>query len=211
MRVLANWLWLLLLFSCTRADTPSDIQILARGVVTNSRYSNSYFGLNVIIPRNWIILREQETTARNKMGLDLLSKSHDISDSVTNKKPKFLLNINKYRSEALEALQGNCGFQISFLKHVYFPHDSGLTFLDRARAILKSSPYYKSISEIHETSIGGRRFYVFESELHFKGYVVQQKNCIIDTNDCFLFIDTSYRGDFVKPELERIIRSISFD
>ncbi len=205
-----KWFSLFLLMSCTKESPQSYNKILSQGTLTERGYSNSYFNFSVIVPRNWLILNKEEIEARNKMGLELLSESVDISDTTANKQPKFLININKYRQDAPEAWQGNAGFQISFLRRQYFPNDTGISFLNKARGLLVSSPLYKNISDIKEEKIGGRTFQTFTSELHLKGFIVFQKNYLLETEDCFLFIDTSYRGEFVKPELDRIINSITF-
>ncbi len=202
---------LLLLISCAQESPKSYNTILAEGILTDRGYSNRYFNLKVLIPRNWIVLNKKEIEARNKMGRELLEDTTESKDTTTNKQPKFLININKYRQDAPEAWQGNAGFQISFLKREYFPNDTGITFLNKARSLLVSSPLYKNISDIKEEKIGGRTFQTFTSELHLKGFIVFQKNYLLEIEDCFLFIDTSYRGEFVKPELDRIINSVTFD
>jgi hypothetical protein len=204
-------LLLLLLISCAQESPKSYNTILAEGILTDRGYSNRYFNLKVLIPRNWIVLNKKEIEARNKMGRELLEDTTESKDTTTNKQPKFLININKYRQDAPEAWQGNAGFQISFLKREYFPNDTGITFLNKARSLLVSSPLYKNISDIKEEKIGGRTFQTFTSELHLKGFIVFQKNYLLEIEDCFLFIDTSYRGEFVKPELDRIINSVTFD
>lgn len=208
MNYFLRFLSLFLFISCTNDSAQSYNKILGQGKLTEKDYSNSYFNIKVLIPRNWIILNADEIEARNKMGLELLDKS--IDSTTTNKQPKFLININKYRQDAPEAWQGNAGFQISFLRRQYFPNDTDITFLNKAKDLLNSSTLYKNISEIKEEDIGGQTFLTFTSELHLKGFTVFQKNYLLETKDCFLFIDTSYRGEFVKPELDRIINSITF-
>lgn len=211
MRYYFKWLPLLFIVSCTSDDRQSYDQILAKGTLTDRGYSNSYFNFSVVIPKNWLILNKEEIESRNKMGSELLSESVDMGDTTANKAPKFLVNINKYRQDAQEAWQGNAGFQISFVKREYFPGETGVSFLNKAKSLLTSSPLFKNFSEIKEEKVSGQVFLTRTSELHLKGFTVLQKNYLLETKDCFLFIDTSYRGEFVKPELDRIIDSIQFD
>ena len=204
------WFSLLLLSNCYKETARTYNQILAQGKITERGYSNSYFNFSVLIPRNWIILNKEETDARNKMGIELLSETRDSGDTSANKEPKFLINTNKYRQDAPEAWQGNAGFQITFLKKEYFPNYTGATFQVKAKSLLASSPLYKKISDTKDEKIGGQTFQTFTSELHLEGFIVFQKNYLLETEDCFLFFNTSYRGEFVKPELDRIINSITF-
>lgn len=206
----ASLIFLLSCQSSSKENQQSYTQILATGTLTENKYSNDYFNLSVLTPTNWIVLNKEEIEARNKMGQELLSESIDAVNTDENKKPQFLININKYRQDAPEAWTGNAGFQISFLKREYFPDDTEISFLHKAKEILAASPLYKNISDIGTTQIGGQTFITFTSELHLKGFVVYQQSSVIDLNNCFLFIDTSYRGDSVKSELDNVIKSVSF-
>ena len=210
MKAILNLVLVLSLVSCSPDKVPTYNQILTTGNLRKNGYSNDYFKFKITIPRNWLVLNKEEIEERNRMGLELISESVDISDTTSNKQPKFLININKYRQDAQEALQGNAGFQISFLKKQYFPNETELSFITKARKLLVSVPYYKNTSEIDIVEIGGKNFRTFISEVHFKGYIVTQQSYVLDLNDCFLLIDISYRGDFVKPELDRIISSLRF-
>lgn len=201
---------LAILLSCLGGSEykESYAEILAQGILNETKYSNDYFKLGVSLPTDWIILNKGEIDARNKMGQELISKSVSGTSADENKKPKFLININKFRQDAPEALEGNAGFQISFVKKEYFPDYSELSFLSNAKNILASSPFYKNISDIETAKIGGQSFFTFSSELHFKGFIVLQRSYIIDTRGCFLFIDTSYRGESLKTELDNVINSL---
>ena len=199
-----------LLISCRNIETPSYLEILIAGSLTDSKYSNSYFGLDVTLPKDWIILNKKQIQERKQMGLDLFFKSIDTTDLDVNKEPRFLININKYPRDAQEALQGNGGFQISFLKKSYFPDHSGDSFLGKERQIVLGSKNFENISELQSVSIGGKYFYTFSSELHLRGFIVQQRSFILEIRNCFLLIDISYRGDFIKPEIDGILKSITF-
>lgn len=183
-------------------------QILAKGTLTDTKYSNDYFSLSVSLPTNWIILNKDEIDARNKIGQELLSKSIGPTNFDENKKPKSLIDINKFRQDAPEAWETNAGFQISFVKKEYFPDYSELSFLSNAKSILASSPLYKNISDIETAKIGGQSFFTYSSELHLEGFIVFQRSYIIDTRGCFLFVNTSYRGESVKTELDNVINSV---
>lgn len=210
MKLLSKFLFVIVLTSCSNDKTPSYQDILGTGVLDQDRYSNEYFGLVVKFPKDWIIVNEQEIKERRQMGIDLISPSIDTADLDKNKNPKFLLNINKYPRDSKEAINGNAGFQISFVKKEYLTVKSELEYLNSARDILEFNRNIKNISKLQTAQVGNEGFFSYTNELHLSGFTVFQSSYILDRRDCFLLVSVSYRGDFLKPEIDEILRGITF-
>lgn len=210
MRLFYPFLVIFVLTACNNKQTPSYTDILATGTLKKNTYSNEYFGLEVTFPQDWIIVNEQEINERRKMGIDLVSPSIDTAGLDKNKNPKFLLNINKYPRDSKEAINGNAGFQISFVKKQYLSVKSELEYLNSARDILKFNRNIKNVSDLQTARVGNEGFFSYTNELHLSGFTVRQSNYILDRRDCFLLISISYRGDFLKPEIDKILNGIRF-
>lgn len=210
MKLLFKSIFTLLLVSCSSVETPSYLEILAAGSINNNKYSNSYFGLNLPIPKNWTILNEKTIIERNKMGMDLISKSMDTLGLDSNKDPRVLIEIENNQFDTNGNLQESGGFGISFLKKSYFPNVRAYGFLEEAKKVLLASEYYKNISELKGVVIDDQQFYTFTCELHYQGFVVFQNSYILDMNNCFLLINSSHRGESIKSEIDKILQTVSF-
>ena len=205
---------ILCLTACAQADKQYS-EILASGDLSSSEYSNSFFKFKIKFPEKWVILSKEETARRNRMGREML-KADSLIDDNTNTDPRFLFNIDKYRQDAIEAINESAGFQISFLKKKYLSASNGREFLEHARKLVANKDFYKMIGGIDNIKIGGKDFATSKAELHIKGFTIYQRNFIANINDCLFIIDMSWRGKGdlhlknVEQELNNILQSLTF-
>lgn len=185
------------------------------GHVENSTYVNSFFGVELKLPTDWIVQSKEEIDKMAETGKDVIAgdnKSLKAAIDAAEINTANLLSVFKY--EVGTAVEFNPNFMLvaENLKHA--PGiKNGSDYLFQSRKILKQSQIqYESIDENFEkVMLNGHEFYTMNTLIDYMGVKIQQRYYSTIQNGFCLSAIISYTGDEQKKELEALINSLEFD
>jgi hypothetical protein len=148
------------------------------GTISNSVYTNSYFGMAVKIPADWSV-QSQETQQREfKTGEKMLAgqdKNMDAAIKASELRVVNLFAISKFPKGT------PVDYNPSLLSLAEDVHDMpgikrGSDYQFHAKQLLQSGSIEVTFpKDIYTESVGGVDFDVMEAEMHVRGIVIRQK------------------------------------
>tara|TARA_R110001592_G_C12921619_1_gene728559 strand:+ start:89 stop:742 length:654 start_codon:yes stop_codon:yes gene_type:complete len=201
-----------LTFSCNSNGKPKDFDY---GHVEDSNYINSFFGLEIKLPSDWIVQTKEQTENLTKIGKDLVAGDDKTMKAVikaTEVNSANLLVIFKY--EAGSAVNYNPNFTLVAESLQNAPGiKNGSDYLFQTRKLLKQSQLqYDSIDEeFTKEIINNQEFYLMNCSINYMGLNIKQKYFSTIQNGFCLSVIISFVDDEQKNELEKITGSIGFN
>ena len=199
-----------ILSSCNSYNTQKAFDY---GKIENGKYSNSYFGLEIEVPTDWVVQSKEETDNLTQMGKDIITSDNDqlkalIDASEIN--TANLLIVFKYEVGSAVMYNPNFVCLAENLKNA--PGiKNGSDYLFHSRNLLKQTNL--NYTHIDETStkktINNHDFYYMNVTLDVMGQPVQQVFYATIINNFCLCAITSYNDDEQRDELEKIVNSIT--
>jgi hypothetical protein len=209
----AGFLFTALLFSAcsNKQGKPDDFDY---GKVEKDKYTNTYFQMEMDIPKGWTVQSKEQLEDISKKGIDLTAGD--------NKEMKAALKASEinsanllavFKHEVGSALEFNPNFMVVAENLKSAPSiKNGGDYLTQTRKLLEQSQMkYDSISETYEkTTIGGQEFYVMSAHISYMEMSISQVYYSTIRNGFCLSAIISYSGEEQKAELEQAVRSMKF-
>jgi len=200
-----------LILSCNSNDKPKDFDY---GKVENNKYHNSFFGIEIDLPPNWVVQTKEQTDKLTKMGQELVAGDDEnmkalIKASEINSAS--LLGVFKYEVGAPVEYNPNFMLIAENLKNA--PGiKTGSDYLFQSRKTLEQSQvkYDQIDQEFKREIINNQEFYLMNASINYMGLSIKQVYYSTIQNGFCLGIVISFIDDEQKMELDEIINSVRF-
>lgn len=184
------------------------------GHIENNKYINSFFGLEITIPDNWIIQTKEQTDNLSKRGKDLV-----VGD---NKNLKAAFDASEINTANLLAVfQYEVGTPVEYNPGLVLVAENlknapgiknGSDYLFQSKKLLKQSQLqYDYIDDKFEKEIiNNQEFYTMNCSISYMGININQKYYSTIINGFSLGAIISFVNDEQKASLEKTINTINF-
>lgn len=184
------------------------------GRIENNTYFNSFFGLKMTIPKNWIVQSKEQSEGLANKGKELiagddtqLKKTMDAVEINT----AFLLTVFQYELGA--AVEYNPGFIIIAENVKNFPGiKNGSDYLFHARKLIELSQlkYDHLDSEFKKVVINETTYFTMNARLKYQNIKIKQVYYSTLADGFVISIVISYTNKKQKRELIQALNSIKF-
>ena len=203
-----------LTFSCNPNGNgkPKDFDY---GHVENSMYINSFFGLKLQLPSDWVVQTKEQTENLAKKGKELVAGDDKNMKAVIDAaevNSANLLAVFKYEVGA--AVEYNPNFMLVAENLKNAPGiKNGSDYLFQTRKLMKQSQIkYDFIDEeFKKEIINNQEFFLMNCSINYMGLNIKQKYYSTIQNGFCLSAIISFINDEQENDLERIINSIEFN
>jgi hypothetical protein len=216
MKTKLNFIGLLLMMvltlSCNTNKKPKDFDY---GRVENSKYLNSFFGLEVELPTEWIVQTKEQTENIAKMGKDLVAGDDKNMKAIINASEinsANLLAVFKYEVGSPVDYNPNLMLVAENLKSV--PGiKTGSDYLFQSRKLLQQSQmkYDYIDEEFKKELINNQEYYLMNASIDYMGLTIKQVYYSTIQNGFCLSAIISFIDDEQKLELKNLINSMKFN
>ncbi len=202
---------ILLLTGCGGDNMPKSFDY---GNVENNVYSNTYFEFEMDVPEQWIVQSKEQNEELMEMGKDMIAgddKSMKATLNASDVNIANLLTVFKY--ELGSPVDYNPSYMFVAENVMKAPGvKTGSDYFFNARKIIEQSqtPYKHIDEEYTIQNLGGKDFYVMNTEIEYLGISIYQTYYSRVDNGFALNLIISYSTDDEKDELEKIVHSILF-
>ena len=215
MRTKLNLIGLVLLavltFSCNSNSKPKDFDY---GHVENNKYLNSFFGLELALPSDWVVQTKEQTDNLAKKGQELVAgddKNMKAAIKVAEVNTANLLAVFKHEVGA--AVDYNPSFMLVAENLQNAPGiKTGSDYLFQAKKILQQSQVqYDYIDDVFKKEmINNQEFYLMNCSIKYMGLTINQIYYSTIQNGFSIGAIISYIDDEQKNELGKIVKSMEF-
>jgi hypothetical protein len=193
----------ILITSCTPNGKPKNFDY---GHTENNKYFNSFFGLELSLPDNWIVQTKEQTENLSKMGKDLMAGD--------DKNLKAVINASEVNSANLLAVfQYEVGAAVDAENLKNTPGiKTGSDYLFQSRKLLKQSQVQYSYidDEFKKEIINNQEFYTMNCSIDYMGFNIKQRYYSTIINGFCLSAIVTFTNDEHKTNLEKIISTMNF-
>lgn len=202
---------ILFVSSCTQNVKPKKFDY---GHIENNKYLNSFFGLELTFPEDWIVQTKEQTDNISKMGKDLIAGD--------NKNLKAVINASEVNSANLLAIfQYEVGAAVDYNPSFMLVAESlknapgiktASDYLFQVRKLLKQSQFqYSNIDdEFKKEIINNQEFYSMNCSIDNLGYKINLVYYSTIKDGFCLGAIISFINDEQKNSLVKVINSMKF-
>jgi hypothetical protein len=206
---------LILTLVMTGCNQTGKLKNFDYGHTEKNKYYNSFFGLDLTLPDNWIVQTKEQTENLTKMGKDLVAGD--------DKNFKALINASEVNSANLLALfQYEVGAAVEYNPSFMLVAENlksapgiktGSDYLFQSRKLLKQSQIQYSYidDEFTKEVINNQEFYVMNCSIDYMGYKINQVYYSTLKDGFCLSAIISFINDEQKNNLEKILNSMNFE
>jgi len=202
---------ILLLSACGGDKMPKSFDY---GNVENNVYSNSYFGFTVDVPEQWIVQSKEQNEQLMNLGKEMIAGDDKSMKAVLNASEVNVANLlTVFKYELGSPVDYNPSYMLIGENVMKAPGvKTGSDYFFNARRIMQQSqtPYKHIDEEYTLKNLGGKDFYVMNTEIEYMGVSIYQAYYSRIDNGFALIMIISYTTDDEKDELENVIGSLSF-
>jgi len=184
------------------------------GHTENNKYLNSFFGLELILPNNWIVQTKEQTEKLSKTGKDLVAGDDKNLKSIINASEVNTANLLAvFQYEVGAAVDYNPSFMLVAENLKNAPGiKTGSDYLFQTRKLLKQSQIQYSYidNDFRKVIINNQEFYTMTCSIDYMGYKINQVYSSTIKDGFCLSTIISFINDEQKNNLEKIVNSISF-
>ncbi|HAV14658.1 MAG TPA: hypothetical protein DCX06_14370 [Opitutae bacterium] len=188
-------------------------EVIDFGTFEGSSFSHDFLGFEIQFPEGWAVLGHQDLEAMAKFGGELLAGEDENLKAVVDASELNavnLFNVSKY--EMGSAVPSNPALTAVAERMLFMPGIKvGKDYLFHAQKLLEQSSVQVVFpKEVYPVTLGGREFYVMETQMQFPGVSVNQKyySCV-DRRYALSFIAT-YNTPEEAATLDAVLRTLSF-
>jgi hypothetical protein len=202
----------IIITNCNQKGKPKNFDY---GHAENNKYLNSFFGLELTFPDNWIVQTKEQTENLSKMGKEVIAgddKNLKAALSASEVNSANLLAVFQY--EVGSAVEYNPSFMLVAENISNAPGiKTGSDYLFQARKLLKQSQVQYSYidDEFKKEIINNQEFYTMNCSIDYMGYKINQVYYSTIREGFCLSTIISFINDEQKNNLERIINSMNFE
>lgn len=200
-----------ILVSCNSTEKPKNFDY---GHTENNKYLNSFFGLELTIPNNWVVQTKEQTENMFKKGKDLIVGDNKNLKAVIDASEINSANLlSVFQYEVGAAVDYNPNFTVIAENLKNAPGTkTGNDYLFQVRKLLKQSQVqYSYIDDKFErTIIDNQEFYIMNCTIDYMGLSIKQRYYSTIMNRFCLAAIISYTSDEQKNNLEKVIGSMTF-
>jgi len=165
-----------LITSCNSSGKPKNFDY---GHIENNKYLNSFFGLELSLPNDWIVQSKEQTENLAKMGKDLVAGDDKNMKAVINAAEINSANLLAiFKHEVGTAVDYNPNFMLVAENLKNAPGiKNGSDYLFQSRQLLKHSQIqYDYIDEnFKKEIINNQEFYLMNCSLNYMGLNINQR------------------------------------
>lgn len=209
---LIGLLFLTIIFTgCNFGGKPDNFDY---GHIEKNKYLNSFFGMELTVPDNWIVQNKEQTENISKMGKKMVAGDDENLQAVIEASEINTANlITVFQYEVGTAVDYNPGFMLVAENIKNAPGvKTGGDYLFQTRKILKQAQvsYNYIDNNFTKLSLDNQNFYLMNCSIDYSGIRIKQKYYSTIVNGFALTAIISYMTDEQKDSLEKIINSIKF-
>jgi hypothetical protein len=201
----------ILITSCTPNGKPKNFDY---GHTENNKYFNSFFGLELSLPDNWIVQTKEQTENLSKMGKDLMAGDDKNLKAVINASEVNSANLLAvFQYEVGAAVDYNPSFMLVAENLKNTPGiKTGSDYLFQSRKLLKQSQVQYSYidDEFKKEIINNQEFYTMNCSIDYMGFNIKQRYYSTIINGFCLSAIVTFTNDEHKTNLEKIISTMNF-
>jgi hypothetical protein len=196
---------------CNQNGKPKNFDY---GHTENNKYLNSFFGLGLTLPDNWIVQTKEQTENLSKKGKDLVAGDDKNLKAIINASEVNTANLLAvFQYEVGAAVDYNPSFMLVAENLNNAPGiKTGSDYLFQARKLLKQSQVqYSYIDEEFKIEIkNSQEFYTMNCSIDYMGYKISQVYYSTIKDGFCLSAIISFINDEQKNNLEKIVNSMNF-
>lgn len=185
------------------------------GQVKDGKYTNSYFGFELEIPKDWVVQSKEQTQELEKMGKDILAGEDETMQAIikaSEVNSATLLQVFQY--EVGSPVDYNPNFTMAIENTKAFPGiKSGSDYLVSARKMIKQTPMeFEHIDEeFTSKTFSGQEFYLMNVTMKYSGNSIYQKYYATLLKDFAITMVVSYNTPEQEKEVDSIVNSLKFE
>ncbi len=183
------------------------------GKTIDGKYINSYFGLEITLPENWIVQSNEQSEQLQKKGKDLVVGDNQNLKAIIDASEINSANLlYAFQYEVGSAVEYNPGITIVAENIKDFPGiKSGSEYLFHTKRLLQQTKLQTQIDkESTLEAIDKQEFYTMNCAIDYMGITIQQKYYSTIIKGFALSFIISYTTEDQKSELLNSIHSINF-
>jgi len=200
-----------LITSCNPSGKPKNFDY---GHIENNKYLNSFFGLELSLPDNWIVQTKEQTENLTKIGKDFVAGDDKNLKAIINASEINSANLLAvFQYEVGAAVDYNPSFMLVAENLKNYPGiKTGSDYLFQSRKLLQQSQiHYSHLDDGFEKEIiNNLEFYTMNCTIDYMGLSIKQRYYSTIINGFCLSEIISYTDDKQKSNLEKIIHSMNF-
>lgn len=205
-------LFLTVLFTCCNQNEKSSG--FDYGHVENNKYINSFFGLELTLPDNWIVQTKEQTENLTKAGKELVAGDNENLKALINASEVNSANLlSVFQYEVGSAVDYNPGFMLVVENLKNAPGiKNGSDYLFQSRKLLEQSQIkYSPIDDTFKKEIiDGQEFYTMDCSVDLTGHSITQRYYSTIKDGFCLSAIISFTNDEEENSLKKIINSMNF-
>lgn len=185
------------------------------GKVENNKYTNSYFGLELIIPENWVVKSKEETKVITDAGKKIIASNNENLKEVIEAaevNSAYLLHVNKYEQGA--PVDYNSSFLLLSENVTSSPGvKTGADYLFHTRKLLLQTQlkFTEIDEEFKKVIINNEEFYLMNLTMEIMGMEIKQGYYATIKNGFCVAVIISFIDEEQKTELEKMLNTLLFE
>ncbi|GAO29652.1 hypothetical protein JCM15548_11864 [Geofilum rubicundum JCM 15548] len=197
--------------SCTSSGKPKDFDY---GHAQNNKYLNSFFGLEVSLPEDWVVQSKEQFEDIAKLGKDIAVGDDENLKAVVEASEvnsANLLAVFKYEMGAPVDYNPSFMLVAENLKNAPGVKNGG-DYLFQTRKLLKLSQIqYDHIDEAFTREmINNQEFYHMNCTINYMGFIIHQKYYSTIQNGFCLSAIISFVDEEQRNDLEQVVNAMVF-
>lgn len=204
-------LLLLVLVSCQAVEEPPKFDY---GYVENHKYFNSFFGIELNLPKDWAIQSQEQAENLAEIGRDIAAgENEELKRTLEASEINTATLLAVFQYELGSNVEYNPGLMMVAENLKNAPEViNGKDYLYHSRKILlKSQIQYSDIdTKFQMVEIDAETFYTMNASVDFMDTTIKQKYYATVINDFSLGVVISYKNDEQRIALERIVNNMKF-
>jgi hypothetical protein len=180
-----------------------------KGFVSNGVYKNSFFGFELVLPKDWQVLGDEDTVAATGLTSEVLKTDNVNANKAIDRSFDLSTSLLFVSKEPLGAIE-NASLALSSARQPS-KYVTAKMVLEATKSLLLKNPSTKLITDTQKVNIGGRDFQTMELEIQVRDVRVKVKYFMIMIREYSITAAISALDPKSWKVLDESVRSIAFD
>ncbi|WP_375560097.1 hypothetical protein ACE193_20625 [Bernardetia sp. OM2101] len=208
------------MFGCASNNQTNNQKTLKKegafdyGEVKNGKYTNSYFGLQIDIPKDWAVQSKEQIELVRNLGKEVVAGDNEMMKAIikaSEVNSATLLQVFQY--ELGTPVDYNSNFTIVVENVKLFPAiKTGEDYLKNVSKLLRQSQvkYNHIDEEFEKVTFSGQEFYLMNTNVEYADKSIRQKYYSTILKGFSVGIVASYITPEQEKELDNVMESLKF-